>query len=103
MRVVPLSWREYQRRNRAAMLGLALGLPGITGVCIVALLVGVRSAAVFYPVALVVWLVWWAFAAFRLVRWPCPRCGAPWMSSQPVEFTKTRKCGKCGLGLYEAT
>jgi hypothetical protein len=102
-RAVPASWREYQRRNRAAMLGMALGMPGITAICVAALLIGLESVIIVYPAALMVWLVWWAISAFRLVRWPCPRCGVPWLSSQPIEFTKHRKCGQCDLGLYEST
>jgi ribosomal protein S27AE len=49
-------------------------------------------------VAVALSLLWFAVAAFRLLRWPCPRCGRPFLASQdPWE----RRCGNCALGLYE--
>ena len=49
----------------------------------------------------VIWCAAWGLAAFRLARWPCPRCGIAWLSSQEVRLGASRRCGKCGLGLYE--
>jgi hypothetical protein len=93
---MPAAWEEYRRRSRVAMFGL-LGLP-------LAVLVGMYSFPLIGPNALglfialtVVWLVWWPWAAFRLVRWPCPGCGIPFLSYQEPWV---RQCSKCGLKLY---
>jgi hypothetical protein len=99
--LVPPAWREYQRRNRVAILSFVAGMPAIVAIFILAQALKVPNILALFPVALVVWVFVWARAAFRLVRWPCPRCKAPWLSGQPVEFSRHRRCGCCGLGLYE--
>lgn len=98
---VPPAWREYQRRNSVAILSFVAGMPAIITVGVLARVLRIPDVLALFPIAMVVWIFFWARAALRLVRWPCPRCKAPWLSSQTVEFSRHRKCGSCGLGLYE--
>ncbi len=101
--LVPDSWREYRRRNRMALMIVLGGLCGLFGVALLVILLNIPGGGWVLVGALLLWLFICGRSAFRVVRWPCPRCGVPWLSSQPPEFTRHRKCGKCGLGLYEAT
>jgi len=89
-------WDEYRRRHRIAAFGL-LGLPAVVGVAILAkLYVGVDSELLFATLASI-WCCIWGWAAFRVARWPCPRCGAAYLANQdPWQ----RRCAKCGLQLY---
>ena len=100
---VPASWREYQRRNRVAIWSFIAGLLGVFTIGVLLGALNIPGTVWVLPAAFLGWCFLWGRAAFRVVRWPCPRCGAPWLSSQPPEFSRHRKCGKCGLGLYEAT
>jgi hypothetical protein len=96
MSAVPDPWREYRRRSRIAMFGL-LGLPlaVVLGVA-VGPIFGTSGLVVFIALALA-WIVWWPWVAFRLVRWPCQRCGIPYLSYQDPWV---RACSKCGPRLY---
>ena len=85
-------WADYRRRNRIATLLL---VPGFIVPLLVALLLRAFSAgpAIFFlapPFA--VWCAIWGYFAFRVVRFPCPRCG--------TQFQSARECGNCGLRLY---
>ena len=94
-------WREYRRWHRAAVLGFVLGMPGA-----VLLAIGIRKltgqeTSIVAVATLIPWLVIWAWLAFRLVRFPCPRCGVPFLANQEPEIKTSRVCSKCGLKLYE--
>jgi ribosomal protein S27AE len=92
------AWSEYRRRNRAASLGLVLGLPCAVALAIVAkVALHVDVIAVFATVT-IAWSIWWGWAALRAVRSPCPRCGVPYLADQE---SWERRCGKCALKLCE--
>jgi len=42
-------------------------------------------------------LAWFGVAAARLLRWPCPRCGRPFLGNHDPW---ARRCGNCSLRLY---
>jgi predicted RNA-binding Zn-ribbon protein involved in translation (DUF1610 family) len=95
------AWKVYRSRNRLAIGLLVLGFP-----CAIAIASGVTLlAGSFNAPAFVVWIaLWcttWGIAAFRVSRWPCPRCGRPWLAGQEPRIGGRRACASCGLGLYE--
>jgi predicted RNA-binding Zn-ribbon protein involved in translation (DUF1610 family) len=101
-RTIPQSWLSYRCRNRVAVALLVVGFP-----LVVALAIGVKvllsdASEFFFVGAVVVWCAAWGCAAFRVARWPCPRCGQPWLSNQEPQLGARRACKNCGLGLYEA-
>ena len=99
---IPDSWRGYRRRHLIAALSLVVGLPLVFMLALaVNLLLGVTSEFLFLG-AIVLWCAAWGFAAIRVSRWPCPRCGQPWLGNQEVRLGASRTCANCGLGLYEA-
>ena len=70
---------------------LAMGIRELTG----------QESSVVMVTTLVPLLAVWAWVAFRLVRFPCPRCGVPFLANQEPEIKASRVCSKCGLKLYE--
>ena len=101
-RPIPESWHSYRRRNRIATLLLVAGFPFMVVLAIGAkILLGASSEFVFVG-AVVLWCVAWGYAAIRVSRWPCPRCGQPWLSNQEVRLGAPRVCANCGLGHYES-
>jgi hypothetical protein len=101
-KMIPSAWRPYRERNRDAVLGLLLGFPTTFAV---AFLVAQFLPEALVPLlligAVVLWAVFWGALAFRVVRWPCPRCGVAWLSNQEARLGVKRCCAKCGLALYE--
>jgi len=100
LKSVPESWREYRKRHILAAAGLLLGLPLLAVVGYVGVLwFGPYGVHALIALA-VLWAIFWGWAALRVVRWPCPRCGKAWLSHQePV--IGSRACSNCGLVLYE--
>lgn len=100
---IPPSWQGYRRRSRAAMIGLVVGLPATVALGIsLKLTFGPHVEEFLFPVVMTTWALIWGVLAFRLVRWPCPRCAKPWLAGQGIELGAPRKCAHCALGLYEA-
>jgi len=90
-------WKEYRTRNFQASVGL-LGLPLVVAF---AAFLGwlTHSSAISLLVSFATgWAVFWGWLAFRAVRFPCPRCGIPFLANQDPW---ARCCEKCGLKLYE--
>ncbi len=101
MKNIPPEWHEYRRRHNRAVLGLLGGLP-VTMLLVI--LIGKVQPAFFHAamvIAPTVWAVLWGWAAFQLVRWPCPRCGRAWLSNQEPVLGGNRCCVGCGLSLFE--
>lgn len=99
---IPESWRGYRQRNRVAVWLLVGGLALAVVVAIaVKVLLGASGEFIFLG-TVVLWGAAWGYAALRVVRWPCPRCGQPWLSNQQARLGAPRVCANCGLGLYEA-
>lgn len=102
LRKIPEPWREYRSRHIVAVSGLLLGLPLAFFIALAwALWVKAYAMAVLTGV-MITWCIFWGWAAFRVVRCPCPRCGETWLSNQDVRIGAFRRCAKCGLALYEA-
>jgi len=101
-KTVPAAWRQYRRRNLIATLGLVAGMPCTVALAILLKLWSPEQAQFAFPIIVVVWALLWAWSAFRVVRWPCPRCGRAWLSYQEANLGAERRCKQCGLGLYEA-
>jgi hypothetical protein len=86
-------WQSYRRRHWAAVLGLVIGFPASFAVvwlcwqCLHSPLVG----TMFVVVSL--WAIGWGWLAFRVTRFPCPRCG--------TAFNSGYACSQCSLLLYE--
>jgi hypothetical protein len=100
---IPATWREYRRRHLAATFGLVAGFPCVIGIAIAAKLAELAFIDIIFPVLMAAWALVWGVLAFRLVRWPCPRCGRPWLSHQAAELGVPRQCAYCHLKLYQAT
>ncbi len=101
-RRVPTAWREYRRRSMVASLGLVLGLPAVFAVSIALKLWPVHDPEGVFILLVILWAIFWGGSAIRLVRWPCPRCGKPWLANQEAALGATRCCAHCGLALYES-
>ena len=98
---VPEQWKEYRRRNIIASLGLVLGFPAVVAIAITIKLYQPNYAEYSLQTLTIIWCVLWAWSAFRVVRWPCPKCGVAWLSNQEAEIGAKRCCSNCGLCLYE--
>ena len=101
-KVTPLAWQGYRRRNWLAAGLLVGGLPAAFAVAIAASIAFEPASEFVLFAAVLSWCLAWGWAAFRVARWPCPRCDIPWLSSQEPRLGVPRRCGRCGLALYEA-
>ena len=87
-------WRDYRRRHWAAMLGFLLMPPGLMAVSLISQKLGFSFFIPFIIIiASLLWAVIWLWLAFRITRFPCPRCG--------TAFNSGHACRRCGLNLYE--
>ncbi len=101
MGVYKEKWSIYRRKSGAAMVVLILGLPFIAILCAFLQWFFDVDLRMVFPFFAALWAVLWGFLAYRLVRFPCPRCNAPFLLNQNPEFNLKRACTKCGLKLYE--
>lgn len=86
-------WKDYRIRHWTAVLGLVLGLPlAVAFAIFLKLQFDFDTTASIVPV-LLFWVALWAWAAFRVTRFPCPRCG--------TAFNSGYACSTCGLLLNE--
>ena len=84
------------------MAGLVLGLPAAIAIAAILKLAGVQFAEAALWCLVVAWTSIWGWSAFRVIRWPCPRCGNPWLAGQNPQLGVKRSCAVCGLELYQA-
>jgi len=91
------SWRIYRRLNRTAVVALFLFLVSMTVGDVLGNILGIDSMKSMLAVVFLA-LAYFALAAIRLFRWPCPRCGRPFLENQAPWALS---CGSCNLGLYE--
>jgi ribosomal protein S27AE len=99
--IYPKQWIEYRRRHLVASIGLVAGLPTVVAVAVTARSLGVENPTFVFVILAVIWVGLWGWSAFRVIRFPCPRCGLPFLANQEPQYQATRSCSKCGLGLYE--
>lgn len=87
-----VSWGEL-RRTSFACLGLLLG--GIP----LGLAVAGRAAHVpsLGPLFAAVWLIAFAYTAFRVGTWRCPRCRQHYFVNGLFQNVLGRRCRHCGL------
>ena len=95
------SWTLYRKRNWLAGGLLIGGLPLAVAIAIVAKVYFNFVGEFVLILAILIWCCAWGWAAIRVARWPCPRCGNPWLSNQEIRIGAGRQCAKCGLSLYE--
>lgn len=101
-RPIPDPWYSYRRRNRIAAAVFVAVVPLVALLAVVASFLPEALSGLFSFGVLVLWCAALGYAAIRVVRWPCPRCGKPWLTHQDFRFGAPRKCSNCGLGLHEA-
>jgi len=102
LKPIPSVWREYRFRNTVATVGLVLGAPLVVVVSIAIKFWMPQYAETLFVGLMVIWAVFWGWSAFRVVRWPCPRCGKAWLANQEPAIGAQRRCSNCGLSLYES-
>jgi len=88
-------WQEYMRRHWAATFGLVLGLPAATAIAILLKVQFGFASEMTLALVMSVWAAIWGWLAFRVARFPCPRCGSA--------LDSNRVCEHCGLSLYEGS
>ena len=98
---IPEAWREFKVRNTIAIYGFVIGLPLITLIAIALKKWDENIAGTVFVVLMLIWVILWGWSAFRLVRWPCPRCGKAWLANQEPYLLAKRTCSSCGLHIYE--
>lgn len=96
-----LQWRVYRWRHWAATFGLVLGLPVAVFMAISLREIISQDSGLLVLGTVLPWLALWAWLAFRVVRFPCPRCGIPFLANQEPKMKKNRVCSRCGLKLYQ--
>ena len=87
-------WHAYRIRHGIAAGLLLLGLPGVFAIAIAFKLFDISTSQIGLLAIVLIWACLFGCAAFRVVRWPCPRCGH--------RFGGERACTTCGLLLYES-
>jgi hypothetical protein len=96
-------WSAFRRSNRAAMLWLVPGLPLAMGIAaVVASLFAAELGLILFFVGLL-WACVFAWLAFQVTRFACPRCKAAYFSHRDVPLIVGafyRRCASCGLELY---
>lgn len=98
---IPKQWKGYRQRNLVAALGLVVGYPAV-GLVVIAIKLWLPDYAdVSFIVLTIMWSGIWVWSVFRASKWPCPRCGSAWLSSQRLKHVGENSCSKCGLNLYE--
>ena len=94
-------WSKYRHQNKLVGLNLIVGLPVIVGLCLIARWLFKLDLSIIFPLLAAAWAICWGITAFKLVRFPCPRCGQAFLSNQQPKLQSTRYCSNCGLKLYE--
>ena len=93
-------WSKYRRMHWMASIGLVAGLPTILVINITLKAFGMPHSTALFSALAAIWAVLWGWSAFRVVRFPCPRCGMAFLSNQELQFETKRCCAGCGLELY---
>jgi hypothetical protein len=96
-------WRAYRRQNRLVTALLVMGLPAIVLLCVLVRWQFGFEMNLAFPLLAASWAVCWGYCAFKLIRFPCPRCGNAFLRSQKPEMQLQRRCPHCGLKLYEGS
>lgn len=87
-------WHPYRIRHRLAAGLLILGLPGAFAIAIALKIFDISTSQIGLVTIVLIWACLFGYAAFRVVRFPCPRCGH--------HFGGARACTTCALLLYES-
>lgn len=94
------SWDEFRKLRRDWLLLLALYVPVCFGVLWLSgrLFESATPAFVFA----IAWVIALGVQGFRMVFWPCPRCGHPFLWPGGFLAIK-RRCSYCGLKKWSTT
>lgn len=99
------AWVEYRRRWRANGLAILLALVWmVPGSLIRSVLVrcGWNDGAAFFLAVALPALGTVFLAQLRVIRWPCPRCGRPFLATWYYSNSFARRCVHCGLPKWAA-
>ena len=93
-------WAQLRKRQRLCWVLLAAFIP-------VSVVVGLPLSIIFAstkPLVVVAaaWMLTLLIASNRVVSWPCPRCGKPFVSTRWSYNTFARKCRHCQLPKWSA-
>jgi hypothetical protein len=103
MKKIPIEWRKFHMYDSLSRYLLLLGwVPAVLLSRHLKTVIGISGANLIFNALIAIWLLLWAFIAFKSIRIPCPRCKTPWLIKQTQTFKLNRSCSKCSLGLYEA-
>ena len=94
-------WDIYRKKNRIVTILLVFGLPSIVVFCIFIRWQFDFEINILFPILAVCWALFWGYLAFKLIRFPCPRCKKPFLLNQAPQLQMSRQCMHCGLKLYE--
>ena len=98
-------WQAYRVRKRNLVLLLIAQFIGLIPFLILVAFIDHKlfaGTSMVMPAALV-WGVWYISTAFRLRRFPCPRCGKNFLGNEfdwyrnPRAYLFGRECFYCGL------
>jgi hypothetical protein len=85
-------WRDF-RSVKWQAFGMFLGFPVLMVMgALLQMLTG--STAPFFVLE-IAWMIVWLVATMKLVHWPCPRCGEPFVG--PLWFLPSARCRHCKL------
>jgi hypothetical protein len=90
-------WKDYRRTRRANLFLLLSVVPGGMATSWLARALGSDSLG---PLVAAVWLVGWAFTAFRVATWRCPRCTKHYFQDGFTSNVFARRCVHCQLAKW---
>jgi hypothetical protein len=94
-------WAEFGRRRTIYFATLAAPILAGALALLFDRLVGLGGLrAWIVPLVLAFGLAWAALAVsawWRVTRWPCPRCGKPYLFDRSVLSARARACAHCRL------
>jgi hypothetical protein len=90
-------WNDYRRTRRENLLLLVSVVPGAMATSWLARDFGSDSLG---PLFAAIWLVSWAFTAFRLATWRCPRCTKHYFQDGFTSNVFARHCLHCQLAKW---
>jgi uncharacterized membrane protein YfcA len=90
-------WEEYRHTRRANLLLLVAGVPGAMATSWLSAALGSDALG---PLFAAVWLIAWAFTAFRLATWRCPRCAKHYFQDGFTSNVFARRCLHCRLAKW---
>ena len=101
MGIYEKKWDIYRKKSKFVSCFFILGMPAVVLFCILVRWIFDVDLKLVFPFLLAAWAILWGYFSFELIRYPCPRCGMPFLKNQAPGLKNKRNCPACGLGLYE--